>query len=180
MPSLAKLARNNLAQLAMEFLNAEHDLKKTERRKDRRSSWEASWKTLKGRIWFRIGGRGRMRNISCLNSFLYFAWSGVYTAFTEHWQEPGDPGSGMWHGDRQMKSLVLGLTPSLKGIEPRSCCPDPLTGPKGTNRSVQWPQLCIHPTVSVSPWRPFGMPAQEQRPALRRMNSVWLLFKGKF
>lgn len=24
------------------------------------------------------------------------------------------------------------------------------------------------------------MPAQEEKPALRRMNSVWLLFKGKF
>ena len=78
----------------------------------------------------------------------------------------------MW-GHRQTNSIIWHLTLSWGKTEPGSCCPD-------LEKCVCPEASSLHPTASVSPRQLLGRPAQKEKSASRIMNSVWLLFKGKF
>lgn len=58
------------------------------------------------------------------------------------------------------------LDSALRKDSPGSCCRTHRLTPPGATG------LSSAATVSASPWRPSGVPAQEQKPALRRMNYV--------
>lgn len=77
-----------------------------------------------------------------------------------------------------MKRFVLGMTLSLGRTEPASCFADPSACPKWSMRSVQGLSFASHCFwVSLETiWHAYS---RTEAP-LRRMNSVWLLFKANF
>lgn len=125
-------------------------------------------------------GKGEWANTSCLNtSFILVLAQSMY-----HFH-------GTWTRNHRTLEVGCGLEteeephPSLDSVLgndwARILLPNPSTHPKWYNRSTQQPtQQPLHSTVPMSAQRPFGMSPPEQEPALKRMNSVWLLFKGKF
>lgn len=77
-----------------------------------------------------------------------------------------------------MKRFVLSVTLSLGRTEPASCFADPSACPKWSMRSVQGLSFASHCfwVSSETIWHAYS---RTEAP-LKRMNSVWLLFKANF